>query len=274
MPRLSVSTWSLHRNLGPLRLTRRDASGNLVPEEKAQPQALTLLELPARLAARGIEAAEVCHFHFPRTDDAYLAQLRQAFTDAGVTFFSLLIDYGDITHPDPTLREEELRFIERWIDVAGRVGARCVRVSAGDAPPEDADAVALAARHLRRLAGRGTALGVRILTENWRRLASTAENVCAILDATGGEVGLCADFGNFPRPGKYDALAAILPRAETIHAKIEVSRDGAWDVDDFRRCLDLARSAGFRGTYAMVHDGPGDQWAGLQRLQALVTPYL
>lgn len=274
MPRLSVSTWSLHRNLGPLRLTRRDAAGKLLPEEKAQPQALSLLELPARLAAQGIEAAEVCHFHFPRTDDEYLDELRQAFADAGVTFFSLLVDYGDITHPDATHREEELRFIEGWIDVAARIGARCARVSAGDAPADDAAAVALATRNLHRLARHRAAQGVRVLTENWHRLASTPANVCAILDATGGEVGLCADFGNFGRPGKYEALAAILPRAETIHAKIDVSRDGAWDVDDFRRCLDLAQGAGFNGTYAMVHDGPGDQWEGLRRLQALVTPYL
>ena len=51
---------------------------------------------------------------------------------AGVKLHSVLIDAGDITHPEAAHREADLNWIKSWISVAGRCGAKNVRVIAGD----------------------------------------------------------------------------------------------------------------------------------------------
>ena len=117
-----TSTWSLHRELG-----------QVMAVDEAKKGAIDLLELPAQLAARGIGMLEICHFHFPRLDDGYIADLRQALAAHEIELFSLLIDAGDITHPDPEQRQKEMLWIGEWLQIAARCGAHCVRVVAGNA---------------------------------------------------------------------------------------------------------------------------------------------
>ena len=97
-PRLSVSTWSLHRQLGKPGFTG-PAHDMQIPIETHNKGPIPLLELPARVAEFGINTLEICHFHLPSVEKTYLAELRAALAAADVELFSLLIDDGDITHP-------------------------------------------------------------------------------------------------------------------------------------------------------------------------------
>lgn len=268
--RMSVSTWSLHHLMGrPVYEPNGSGFVNTGPGGPGMP----LLEVPAACAAHGIRTLEICHFHFPRTDDAYLAELRSAAERAGVELYSVLIDDGDITAADPEEREADLAMIRGWIDIAGRLGAACVRVVAGQAEPSG-DAVRRSAAALAELAAFGRARNVGVITENFGRLTKRADAVVRILDAAGPEIGLCADFGNFAGPPKYTDLAAILPRATSIHAKAVTGVDGTPDWAEFRGCLGLAKSAGFDGPVSLIHEAPGDPWPGLSRLKAEVESVL
>jgi sugar phosphate isomerase/epimerase len=275
MPRTSISTWSLHRGLGPIYRAAADRSGRLEPNGGYGPGEYSLLEVPAQLAERGIGCMEICHFHFPRVDAGYIAELRRALEFAGVELFSVLIDGGDITHPEAAHREADLAWIKGWIGVAARCGAKNVRVIAGDAQPDAGGrAVRLSAAGLRQLSAYARERGVRVMTENWHALTMRPENLLALLDRLEGEVGLCCDFGNYKGPAKYDDLAAILPRADSIHAKAHFPEAGRMDRDDFIRCLNLSRQAGFSGPYTMIFDGPGDEWTSLAMIQETIRPYL
>ncbi|KRF13495.1 hypothetical protein [Paenibacillus sp. Soil787] len=93
MPFLSLTSWSLHRNLGPLRWTRWDDNTRTqITATQDQPELISLLELPAVLAKKGFKSLEVCHFHLPDTREAYLQRLKQAFTEADLQFYTLLIE--------------------------------------------------------------------------------------------------------------------------------------------------------------------------------------
>lgn len=271
-PRLSVSTWSLHRALG---ATHPDAPGNpgqKTPVATFGPGSISLLEVPGRIAAIGITNLELCHFHLPGHDKSYLQELRATLDKAGVTLFSLLIDEGDITHPTSAARD--LAWIGNWIDTAGVLGAQCVRVIAGKAQPNNAS-LALSRQGFAQLVARAKAQGVRVMTENWFDLLSRPEHVLWLLDELEGEVGLCLDFGNWGGPTKYDDLQAIAPRAESCHTKAHFSAPGELDAADYARCLDITRAAGFSGVHTLIYDGPGDdEWAGLAMEQEIVTPYL
>ncbi|MCC3373982.1 sugar phosphate isomerase/epimerase [Cohnella sp. REN36] len=275
MSYLSVSTWSLHRLLGPLRWTAWDAkAGEHRSHEQPQPQKLTLLELPAELAARGYRAVEICHFHFPSVEASYLAQLRDAFANASISFDTLLLDYGDLTAEDVKRRQADFALMRRWIEIAAAAGAKQIRIVAGEAQPDDADAIRHSAEALQSLAVYGDSQGVRVITENFKSLTSKGSSCLSLLKQAGDRLGMITDFGNFSGSAKYEELAMILPHSVSVHAKAHYDEKGFPDVAEYVHCLDTVRASGFDGAYVLIYDGPGDMWAGLDRVKRLVEPYV
>ena len=275
MSYLSLSTWSLHRLLGPLRWTAWDAeSGTRVTKVQEQPQCLELLELPAEAARRGYRAVEICHFHFPSVEPAYTSALQARFEAAGIAFDTLLLDYGDLTSGDARRVEADLAYMKEWIRTAAAAGARQIRIIAGDAPPGDDDAIRRSAGHLNALSRFAAPLGVRVVSENFRDLTSTGPSCAKLLSLADDAVWFVTDFGNFHGPDKVEQFAAILPRSVSVHAKAHYDADGQPDEPEFRRCLDAAKASGFDGAYVLIYDGPGDMWAGLERIRAIVEAYL
>lgn len=269
--RLSITTWSLHRTLG---LTYPDPPGGerQPARETYGPGEVTLLEIPARVAETGIHTLEICHFQIPSRDPAYLNDLRGALDAAGVYLFSLLIDDGDLSHPEHHARDRA--WVAGWIDTAAALGAERARVIAGKAK-YIREAMDRSVAALRELARRGADQGVRVTTENWFALLARPEHVHELLDRLEGAVGLNGDFGNWGGPTKYDDLAAIFPRAESSHAKAYFLPSGEMDRDDYVTCLELTQRAGFTGPYTLVYDGPdNDEWKGLAMEAEVVRPYL
>lgn len=269
--RLSVSTWSLHRALG---VTFADAPGqeSRARQETFGPGSLSLLEVPERIAAMGIRTLEICHFQIPSRDAAYLNELRSAIRQAGVRLLSVLVDNGDIT--DPQHSERDKKWVAGWIETAGELGAERARVIAGKAEYSD-EAFALSLHNMAYLAAKGSDCGVRVTTENWFPLLSRPETVLLLLDSLEGEAGLNLDFGNWSGPTKYDDLAAIFPVAESCHAKCAFRGPQQPDEADYRRCLELAREAGFTGPYTLIYDDQdNDEWSALAWERDMVKNYL
>ena len=277
MPTIAVSSWSVRHALGPMYPGLALVPGERHADDRFGAGSLALLDLPDAARAAGIDQLDICHFHFPRTDADYLGEFSNRMAAAGVHLLTLLIDEGDISAADPAARERDVARIRQWIDIAARLGARYVRVVAGEqaAEPGD-DAVRRSAEGLSALALYARACSVGVLTENWRTLAMSPDSLLAVLDATAGAVGLVADFGNYKGESKYGALQAIMPRATTIHAHATAAwmQEGA-DGGDLRRCLDLAKAAGFAGAYVLIFDGDpaGDEWPGIMRMATIVREY-
>ncbi len=283
MPRLSTSSWSLHRALGRPPLWGPDAPPPAT--RAADPDPSSLLDLPSRLAQIGIGTLEIVHFHFPSTDPAFLDDLRAALAESGTELFSILIDAGDITQPDETKRAEHLAWIRDWIGIAAHCGASHARVVAGytlvdtlNANLRDDPVLQRSARHLRQLADEATAQGVRIITENFRETASQPEAVLALLDLCEGKVGLCADFGNFKGSSKHMDLAAIFPRADSAHVKANYDTEGVLDLSELKQGMDLLAETGFDGPLSLIFDAPlrgnETEWDNLVALRECVAPYV
>ncbi len=166
-----------------------------------------------------------------------------------------------------------MRLIERWMEIAAALGARAVRVVAGEALPDDEAALGRAIAGLEHLAGYGRRLGLQVLTENFRPLASTAANCIRILDALDGAVGLCADVGNFPAANRIAEFKTVAGRASSVHAKASYDAGGRIDARQLRECLAASVDAGFSGPYTLVYDQPGDAWQGIAELREVVEPF-
>ena len=147
---------------------------------------IQLLDVPREVASHGIRHLEICHFHFPTTDDVFITDLRAELDRHGVSLYSILIDTWDITHPDPEQREKDLAEIRRWIDIASTCGAGNVRVIAGEAEP-DAEAIALSTQNLLQLSGYARDWGVRVMTENLQAIDPARNPAIGYLEQMRGE---------------------------------------------------------------------------------------
>jgi sugar phosphate isomerase/epimerase len=252
MRRIAISTWTLHGQL----------QGGLA-----------LLDLPAQIAQRGIQALEICHFHLPSTTPAYLAELRQACHAAGVEAYSILIDTGDITAPDPQQRAADLQTIRNWIDVAAELGAGRVRIVAGMQAPTP-EVIQRSVGNLRDLVDYAEQRGVKTITENWHATGLDPQALLTILDQCEGRVGLCADIGNAEGPDKYATLAQLLPRASSIHFKARYTPDAQIEATDFTRCLELIAAADFQGIVTLIYGDTDREWAAVEQLFDALQPLI
>jgi sugar phosphate isomerase/epimerase len=250
MRRLAISTWSLHGQL---------QSGQ------------ALLDLPAQIAQRGIQTLEICHFHLPSTTPAYLAELRQACQTAGVEAYSILIDTGDITAPDPQQRAADLQTIRGWIDVASELGAGRVRIVAGMQAPTP-EVIQRSVDNLRELVDFAEQRGVKTITENWHATGLDPQALLSILDQCEGAVGLCADIGNAEGPDKYATLARLLPRASSIHFKARYTSAAEIEATDFARCLELIAASDFQGIVTLIYGDTDREWAAVEQLAEALQP--
>ena len=275
MSYLSLNTWSLHRELGPLQWTVWDDI-----EKKHQikleqhPENIKLKDLPGILSSKGFKALEICHFHFQRTDSSYLEELRNAFNETNITFHTLLVDYGNISSEDEVRRNKDMQFIKKWIDIASEVGAQRVRVIAGDAGPEDSEALACALNQLNLLVEYAKPLGVRVVTENFHSLTSKADNCIHLVHQSNQQIRLITDFGNFDSETKYDEIVKMLPFSDSIHAKPNFDSDGIPDKEEYQKSLNLLSKTNYNGPITLIYDGPGDMWAGIDRVKQIVEAYL
>jgi sugar phosphate isomerase/epimerase len=256
-PPIAVSTWSLHRALG-VRTPNAPGNDAFVAEPAWGDGRIALADLPAEIARNGIGAMQICHFHLASRDPAYLGEVSAAARDAGVAISTLLIDDGDVTHPDDGDRDRD--WIGRWIEAAAHLGAPAARVIAGKQKPAR-ETLDRSVSALRELARRGREWDVRIITENWHDLLAGPNEVAYVLDRLDGAVGFLADFGNWQGPSKYADLAAVLGRAEDTHAKASFGDGLEIDGEDFGRCLAAADRAGYGGPYTLIYEGrDDDEW--------------
>ena len=262
-PPKALHTWSLFRTLG-----RYVAAGSMPSADLPEGGGgeLTLLDLPAELARRGYQSAQLCHFYLASRDGGYLAGLRAAFAESGVKIECFLIDDGDLT--DPAQASDHQDWISTWIDVAEGLGAPRVRVIAGKQPPSR-PTLETSAMRLVQLAARHPEIS--LVTENWHALLPHAAAVNELLDRTEGRVGFLIDLGNWSGPGKYAELAAVAARAETCQAKVKTDEAGVIDEHDYRSSLAVLRDAGYDGPLAMVYDGRDpDEWGKLEEVHAIL----
>lgn len=260
----TVSTWSLHRTLGRYVAPDSGALGGPCRAGADEPGDLSLLELPAALREHGYDTLQMCHFHLPSRSPEYLAALRAALQNAGITLDAILVDDGDLT--DPRHADETEAWMAEWLRDATALGATRVRLMVGAAEPTP-EVIRESTERLSRLAAAHP--GVRIVIENWTGVLRDADSVEAVLDATDGAVGLLIDLGNWRGPDRFSELAAIAPLAETCHAKCRFTGSEP-DTQEFQRGLSILKDAGYSGPMALIYDGvDDDEWSKLERVNAV-----
>jgi sugar phosphate isomerase/epimerase len=288
--RLAVSTWSLHDQLGPRHLTTRDDAGVKRPHELPHPSVISLLDFVRQVRQEAdVDQVELCAFHVPSRERSYIDQLQRALAEERLTVLSMPIDAGNISVADPAWREDDLREIEGWIDLAADLGARYVRANASSYVAQEPLApLDVTIDSYRRLCDYAGQRGLTMTIENHGGLTADPEAIVAIVEAVGPDrLKVCLDTANFapvaghqssrtppagidPEP-LYAGLARIAPYAGIVHAKtVWFDPAGQHLVYDAARTLRIVRDAGFDGPVSIEYGGGVDAWPRVRRTREIV----
>jgi len=176
---------------------------------------------------------------------------------------------NDFTVPDAAKRQADVEHVGRWLAVAARLGAPCLRVfdgpgeTAGPTRAQMADWVAEALRSCARL---GEAAGVVIVFQNHHELLKTAAEVLALRERVGSEwFALDVDVGSLRTGDPYQEIASLAPFASTWQIKQSVYRNGVEEKTDLRLLAGIVKAAGYRGYLPLETLGPGEPAAKLRR---------
>jgi sugar phosphate isomerase/epimerase len=128
---------------------------------------MTVAEWARMGATFGLDAIDLSILFVPDRSPVAVVRLRKDIEAAGMSV-TMLTTYPDFTHPDPTMRKRELAFTQETVRVAAGLGAKFVRVTAGQAHPQTPreSGIAWAVEGLCRLLESTRGTGVTLVYEN------------------------------------------------------------------------------------------------------------
>ena len=271
--RIGVSSWSFHRFF-PTAQTK----GAIPPG-----QALALLDFPAMIAERyKVHNLEFASLHFASVEPAYITELRNQIARAHAHLVNIPVDIdelwtqGGLSDPGPAIRNAAIAGVERWIDIAHTLRARSVRADPGKFNPQNP---APAVESYRQLVAYARSRRICLLIENHAGIGYTYPEELAKLIKTVGSPYLRAlpNFGNFlNETTRMRGLRLLFPLAISVcHAKgPEFDGQGHATTFDLGECVAIARQLRYKGIYSVDFEGPGDPYAGVERIVNELVEYL
>ncbi len=223
-------------------------------------------------ASLGLDGTEIHDRSLASFEPAYLDHIGQVVADHGLVV-SQLIGAADFTHPDPEVRARELAITKRNIDAAARLGATCVRATAGQAHPDVPyeQGVAWAVAGLRAAVEYAESRGVWVAYEDhykdyfWERpdFSQRGEVFLEILDRLRDTpLKVNFDFGNPVMIGEDPValLRQVVDRVVHVHCSDrfqgeyphQIAGEGAVDFPAGFRVL---REAGYDGWLSSEYNG-------------------
>ena len=222
-----------------------------------------------------VKGVELCQLHFKSVEQDYLDEVKHILSKYNLKVLNIPVDIGNISHPDPHQRHEDIEKIAAWFKVAEYIGSPFIRINAGTFLGEKAD-LNITINSYRHLVNIGKEKCVGVLLENHGGASSAPENIIKIMEGVNSPYfRTCPDFGNFDEEVRYEGLRKILPYAALIHAKtFEFDEYGEEKRFDFGSLVRLTKESGFKGPYSVEFEGEGGEEEGINNTIALLEKYL
>lgn len=227
---------------------------------------LTLMDIPQHNRdVFGVRKLEFWSDHLVSLDKGYLTDLKGKIKAAGSELLNLQIDTSpadrtpyDLATLDEERRKAGVEQVKKWLDVAGILGTKCVRVNPGGARNSSVEQSIKSYQELLPVA---KSKNITIITANHSGIERDADKHVAIVAGARG-IYTEPDFGNYNNPAiMFDSLKKILPLAYLVSAKISnitlVDGKITHPQYNFDQCMQLSESMGFKGVYIM------NQWGNI-----------
>jgi len=248
--RIGVSSWSFHTLF---ETNREDPTATL----------MDVRDFPEMIADRfHVHNVEIVLPHFLGAEPSLVRDFKGRLEKARSRLVNMPLDYGElwnkpaISSTDPKERDAALALYKKGIDAAAALGCPLVRCDPGTVNLEDPS---LTIDAYQQLAAHARGKGIKVVVENHGDISKSPETLVKILNAA--RIGSLPDFGNFPdQETRERGLCLLFPIAgDVAHAKL---REG----QDFGRCMQIAKDAGFTGVFSIEAGSRGDLYAQVQKI--------
>jgi sugar phosphate isomerase/epimerase len=226
-----------------------------------------------------IDGLDLTVYWFPNTSDAFLFPLKNLAIRSGVDIYSISVR-SEMTRATAAERSEEVAGLNKWVDVAAKLGAGHIRVFGGQVPKGAAEdqAAGWVVEVLKPAAEYAGTKGVILGLENHGGITLEAKRIVEIVKKVDSPwVGINLDTGNF-REAPYEQIEMCLPYAVNAQFKTEMHYgDGRTEPSDWERIVKLFAKAGYQGYLALEYEGKApapEAFEGyMSKLRALAKKY-
>lgn len=229
---------------------------------KGRGEGITLIQVMEFAAKNKFDGFDATGYYFPgypeRPTDAYIDELKKRAADLGIGISGTGVR-NNFTTADKSVRDEGVKHIKEFVEVAARLGAPVIRVFAdtqmraqnwhtvsNGATREQV--LAWIAADLKECADHGKKYGVRIGVQNHGDFLATGKQLLELVKAVDSPFcGPIVDTGYFKTPDPYVDIAEVAPHAINWQVKQSVFGEESEVPTEMNRLLKIVRSSKYSG---------------------------
>jgi sugar phosphate isomerase/epimerase len=221
---------------------------------------MTLFDFIDLAADLPLDAVELTSYYFAATTDAYLDKLKDHAARKKLAISGVPVG-NTFTLKDDTKRKAEIQKVKEWTVRAARLGAKTVRIFAGNLEKGEtlADAQKRVVDAMNECCVVAEKLGVYLALENHGGITDTAEHLLDLVKPVKSPaLGVNIDTGNFHTPDPYADIATIAPYGVVSQVKTEVYPNNKKQDADLARVVKILKAANFHGYVALEYEAAED----------------
>ncbi|MBX9581416.1 MAG: sugar phosphate isomerase/epimerase [Gemmataceae bacterium] len=229
---------------------------------------MTLFDFIDLAAGLPLDGVELTSYYFAATDDGYLDKLK-AHAAAKKLAISGVPVGNNFCVRDEARRRTEIDLVKAWVGRAARLGAKTVRIFAGNQEKGDtlADAQKRVVSALEECCPVAEKAGVVLALENHGGITDTPDHLLDLVrPVTSPALGVNIDTGNFHTPDPYADVARIAPYGVVCQVKTEVTPAGGKKQDaDLGRVVKILKDANYHGFVVLEYEAAEDPKVAVPR---------
>ena len=222
---------------------------------------MTLFDFIDQAADMPLTAVELTSYYFAETTPAYLNKLKQRCDAKKLTISGVPVR-NDFCLKDDKARAAEVQHVKTWIGYAAMLGAKNMRIFAGNLPKGDtlAEAQKRVVAAVEECCEVAAKAGVLLALENHGGITATPEQLLALVKPVNSPaLGVNIDTGNFKTADPYADVAKIAPYGVNVQVKTEVSPTGKPKVEaDLARMVAILKKANYHGPVALEYEAAAE----------------
>jgi sugar phosphate isomerase/epimerase len=216
-------------------------------------------------AENNFDAVDLTGYYFPGypnvPEDDYIFHLKKKAHRLGLDISGTGVK-NDFTNPDKGKRNDDIKLIKKWIEVAAKLGAPVIRIFAGLNIPEghNWDEVATwIVKDIKECADYGKAHGVIVAMQNHNDFIKTAEQAQKIIEQVQSDwFGLVLDIGSYRTGDPYTQIEKTAKFAVNWQLKELMFLDNREQKTDLQKIISIIKASGYRGYVPIETLGAGN----------------
>ncbi len=229
---------------------------------------MTLFDFIDLAAELPLDAVELTSYYFAETTDAYIEKVRAHAEKKKLAISDVPVG-NNFCVKDDKKRKVQIDLVKDWTARAAKLGAKTVRIFAGNLEKGETLAMAQA----RVIAAMEECLevaakhGVLLALENHGGITATPEQLLALVKPIKSpHLGVNIDTGNFHTSDPYADVATIAPYGVVCQIKTEVAPAGGKKAEaDLGRYVKILKDANFHGYAALEYEAAEDAKVAVPR---------